>query len=111
MATDSGLLHMIADRAGRPHNGFRTEKLILDALSKQPGELVPGYTRAFTCRRQRTPWPAGNARRVTLTGRTRELGGGSGSRSTNTAREYRCEFGHTGWSRHVELAGRAGAVR
>lgn len=53
MATDSGLLHAIAERAGRPHKGFRTEKLVLDALSRQPGELVPGYTRAYRNQRAR----------------------------------------------------------
>lgn len=44
MSGDSGLLHMIAERAGRPHRGFLTEKLVLDALTKQPGELLALYT-------------------------------------------------------------------
>lgn len=45
MAGDSRLLHMICERAGRQHRGFRTEKLILDALSKQPGVLLGYLTR------------------------------------------------------------------
>ena len=41
---DSGLLHMISDRAGRGHDGWRTEARVLDALARAPGELVPGLT-------------------------------------------------------------------
>lgn len=38
---DSGLCHMIAERAGMGHDGWWTEKKVLDNLSRQPGELVP----------------------------------------------------------------------
>jgi len=39
---DSRLLHAIAARIGREPEGWRTEKRVLDALSRTPGELVPG---------------------------------------------------------------------
>jgi hypothetical protein len=47
MTTDAGLLHAICERAGRPHRGFRTEKLIMAALSKQPGVLIPRRTKGY----------------------------------------------------------------
>lgn len=42
---DCVLLHMIADRLGWEHQSWRTEKRVLDALSKTPGILVPGFIR------------------------------------------------------------------
>lgn len=44
-AGDSGLLHTIAERAGIAPNGWITEKRVLDALTRRPGELVPGWFR------------------------------------------------------------------
>jgi hypothetical protein len=41
---DSRLLHLIAERAGLPHEAWDTEDRVLNALSKTPGELVPGKT-------------------------------------------------------------------
>lgn len=43
---DSGLLHAVADRAGLKSCGraWKTEAAVLDALSKQPGDLVPALT-------------------------------------------------------------------
>jgi hypothetical protein len=43
---DSGLLHLIANRAGIKLKGraWMTETAVLNALSKQPGELVPSYS-------------------------------------------------------------------
>lgn len=40
---DSGLLHAIADRLGRPHNAWATEARILSALSRAPGILRKRY--------------------------------------------------------------------
>ena len=42
---DSVLLHQIAEKAGMPHDSWKTEEKVLNALSRQPGNLVPGYTR------------------------------------------------------------------
>lgn len=42
---DCVLLHMIADRLGWEHQSWRTEKRVLDALSKTPGILEPVFTR------------------------------------------------------------------
>ena len=44
MFGDSGLLHLIADAAGMPHNAWHTERRVLSALAKTPGELVKRYT-------------------------------------------------------------------
>lgn len=41
---DSVLLNMIADRLGWEYTSWRTEKRILDALSKTPGILEPVFT-------------------------------------------------------------------
>lgn len=43
---DSGLLHLIAERANLKMKGrsWMTEIAVLDAMSKQPGELVAGRT-------------------------------------------------------------------
>ncbi len=43
---DAGLLHLIADRAGVPHEAWKTEDRILNALSRTPGSLVPRFFRA-----------------------------------------------------------------
>jgi len=40
---DAGLLHLIAERAGVPHNGPKTEARILNALSKTPGVFAIRY--------------------------------------------------------------------
>lgn len=42
---DSVLLHMISERAGRGHKGWRTETLILNALDRAPGPFTKKYTR------------------------------------------------------------------
>jgi hypothetical protein len=44
---DTGLLHMIAKRAGLPSKGraWMTEDAVLRALSRQPGSLIAGLTR------------------------------------------------------------------
>lgn len=50
---DCGLLDMIAERAGiRKDRPTACWKNVLDALSKQPGNLVPGKVDIF-CRRVR----------------------------------------------------------
>jgi hypothetical protein len=43
---DSGLLHLIADRAGirSRQRSWQTETAVLNALSKQAGELVSTHT-------------------------------------------------------------------
>lgn len=41
---DCVLLHMIAERLGWEHQSWRTEKRVLDALSKTPGILEPVFT-------------------------------------------------------------------
>jgi len=41
---DSGLLHLIAERAGIAHRAWETEDQIIAALSKTPGLLIPGHT-------------------------------------------------------------------
>lgn len=45
---DSYLLHTIAERAGArcAHRGGRTERAVLEALTRQPGELKAGFTLA-----------------------------------------------------------------
>jgi hypothetical protein len=45
---DRVLLHQIANRAGlkRRKQAWQTENAVLSALSRQPGKLVPGYTRS-----------------------------------------------------------------
>ena len=50
MHGDSSLLHMISERAGRGHKGWRTEKLILDALDRTPGPFTKRYTRVGNSR-------------------------------------------------------------
>jgi hypothetical protein len=52
---DSGLLHKIANRAGirMRARGWRTETAVLNALSKQPGELIPGTAAGLRGRRVR----------------------------------------------------------
>lgn len=53
----------------------------------------------------------GSINRVELTGRTRQRFTGTGGRYCAEACEYRClDCGHVGWSRHVDLAEKAGAV-
>lgn len=42
---DSSLLHMISERAGRGHNGWRTEARILNALDRTPGPFIKRHTR------------------------------------------------------------------
>lgn len=42
---DIALLHMIAERLGWESQASRTEKRVLDALSKTPGILEPVFTR------------------------------------------------------------------
>ena len=48
---DSFLLHMIAQEAGLSHDGPRTERRVLSALSKTPGPLTKKYTRTMGGRR------------------------------------------------------------
>lgn len=50
MFGDAGLLHAICERAGRPHEGPRTEKKMLDALSRNCGPLLKGLTKLPTGR-------------------------------------------------------------
>lgn len=52
---DTGLLHKIASRAELPSRdrAWKTENAVLNALSRQPGELVSGYSRANVSGRQR----------------------------------------------------------
>jgi hypothetical protein len=56
---DSGLLHMIAERAEMESRGraWKTERAVLGALSKQPGVLVPMMTWSH---------PAGGRHRVRI---------------------------------------------
>lgn len=44
---DEGLLHMIAERAQTKtrRRAWKTSEAILDALSRCPGDLIPGKTR------------------------------------------------------------------
>lgn len=46
MYGDSGLLHLIAERAGMISRGkaWKTEEAVLQALTRQPGELIPCTT-------------------------------------------------------------------
>lgn len=52
---DSGLCHMIAQRAGMrtQDRAWQTEARVLENLARQPGELVPRFTCAMTGRRVR----------------------------------------------------------
>ncbi|HAK87666.1 MAG: hypothetical protein A2X55_09090 [Nitrospirae bacterium GWB2_47_37] len=43
---DSGLLHRVAERAGLPHEAWKTEERVLNALSRTPGNLVLKYYRS-----------------------------------------------------------------
>lgn len=42
---DTSLLHMISDRAGCGHDGWKTEIRVLNALSQSPGPFVERKTR------------------------------------------------------------------
>ena len=42
---DEGLLHLIADKLGWPHEYTRTSDRVLAALAKTPGTLRVGMTR------------------------------------------------------------------
>lgn len=54
MCTDTGLCGLIAERAGALKRcSATTERAILNALSRQPGRLVPGYARSCHNRRVR----------------------------------------------------------
>jgi hypothetical protein len=55
MFGDEGLLHQIAERAGAKSRGraWETSAAVLAALSKTPGELVPGHVRDGRGRRVR----------------------------------------------------------
>lgn len=59
---DTGLLHLIAERAGLPSKdrAWKTENAVLAALSRQPGALVSGHTRGPYGRRVRIFWLPGN---------------------------------------------------
>ena len=48
---DTSLLFSIATHAGLPHDGPRTERRVLSALSKTPGPLTKKYTRTMGGRR------------------------------------------------------------
>lgn len=52
---DSGLLHAIATRARLKTCGraWETERAVLNALSRQPGELVPKYASSHSGGRRR----------------------------------------------------------
>jgi hypothetical protein len=41
---DEGLLHLIAERLGWPHNGPRTSDRVMAALNRTPGDLVKRQT-------------------------------------------------------------------
>lgn len=47
---DVHLLHEIAERAGIPHQGPRTQRRVLDALSKTSGKLRAGLTELISGR-------------------------------------------------------------
>jgi hypothetical protein len=70
-------------------------------LSAGPGS--PVFFRCTVARRRRER----RGHDVTLTGRVKPYKAGSysamGTRSTSTAREYRCTCGYVGWSNHVDL--------
>lgn len=55
---DTGLLHMIATRAGlkAKDRAWKTEDAVLRNLSRQPGDLVAGHTREAHGRRVRCFW-------------------------------------------------------
>lgn len=59
---DDGLLHHIAKKAGIASNGPRTADNVIAALSRQPGNLVPGFT----------PGPAGMKSRMVRIFRLKE---------------------------------------
>lgn len=50
---DEGLLHLIAERLGWKHDGWKTSDRVLGALSKTPGKLGAGHTRTGGNRRVR----------------------------------------------------------
>lgn len=76
-------------------------------MSRSAGTGSPVWFRCYADRRGE-----GIDHVVTLTGRTRpyesKRRSAMGFRSTNTAREYECSCGHTGWSNHVDLERLAG---
>ncbi len=45
---DAGLLHDIAERMGWPHDAWKTEKRVLDALTANPGILIRKKTMCHT---------------------------------------------------------------
>ena len=55
---DSGLLHLIAERAGlrTQDRSWKTEDAVLRCLSRQPGDLVSGTTVTGNGRRVRCFW-------------------------------------------------------
>lgn len=48
---DEGLLSLVAERAGMPHEAWKTSDKVLNALSRCPGDLVPGKTYLGASRR------------------------------------------------------------
>lgn len=59
---DTGLLHLIAERAGlrSKDRAWKTENAVLAALSRQPGSLVSGHTVTGRGRRVRCFWLPGH---------------------------------------------------
>ncbi len=45
---DSQLLHDIATKLGWKHDAWHTEKRVLDALTRNPGSLIPKMTMSHT---------------------------------------------------------------
>jgi hypothetical protein len=75
---------------------------------KTQGAGQPVYFKCAKCRLTRNAGIGGaELNRQTLTGRTRGPYGNRGQRMDKFAREYKCDCGHTGWSRHVDLARKA----
>ena len=67
---DTGLLHLIAVRAGlrARDRAWKTENAVLAALSRQPGALVAGTTREAHGRRVRIFWLPGHEPAVDVAG-------------------------------------------
>ncbi len=48
MRGDAQLLHDIAEEMGWPHDAWKSEKRVLDALTRDPGILIPKMTMSHT---------------------------------------------------------------
>ena len=81
-------------------------------MGSNNGTGQPNWFRCSKCRSTVSGSRGGWANDVELTGRKQRFVGKGGARVTHIRREYRCgSCGHVGWSRHIDLADKAGESR